>query len=127
MTRFEAEGILNVVKSRDPKIPPRLQLEPSWRPPRDPETGRILPQGKLWDFTEHIASSRREGKNRRDGATVSTRVLRLTDQLGRKMFEEAAKAEVSRLNEEDRESFRSVREAKGRRRKGKTQGKGARL
>jgi len=40
----------------------------------------------LWDFTEGIAKSRREGKNRRDGATVSTRVLSLADQAGRELF-----------------------------------------
>jgi hypothetical protein len=33
-----------------------------------------------------IAQSRREGKNRRDGATVSTRVLRLADTIGQKLF-----------------------------------------
>ena len=34
-------------------------------------------KGKLWDFCEHIGKFRREGKNRRDTATVSSRVLRL--------------------------------------------------
>lgn len=88
--RFEEEGIIHVVKSRDTKIPPRLRLAPEWQPPRDPSTGDLSAIGsRLWDFTEKIASSRREGKNRRDGATVSTRVVRLTDMLGRKLFEEA--------------------------------------
>ncbi|ROV93153.1 hypothetical protein VMCG_08733 [Cytospora schulzeri] len=88
--RFEEEGIIQVVKSRDAKIPPRLRLAPEWQPPRDPATGDLSGIGsRLWDFTEKIASSRREGKNRRDGATVSTRVVRLTDMLGRKLFEEA--------------------------------------
>lgn len=78
-------------------------------------------EGKLWDFTEKIASSRREGKNRRDGATVSVRVLRLTDQLGRKLFEDAVEAEEkgkvpSRLSREDKETLRkSVKEARKRR------------
>ena len=57
---------------------------------RDAETGGIKPEGKLWHFIEKIASSRREGKNRRDGATVSTRVLGLTDVIARKLFVEAA-------------------------------------
>lgn len=88
--RFEEEGIIQVVKSRDTKIPPRLRLAPEWQPPRDPATGDLSAIGsRLWGFTEMIASSRREGKNRRDGATVSTRVVRLTDMLGRKLFEEA--------------------------------------
>ncbi|EGR52354.1 uncharacterized protein TRIREDRAFT_21279 [Trichoderma reesei QM6a] len=107
-TRFEQEQIINVVKSKDTKIPRRLRLDPSWRPSRDPETGALLAEGKLWDFTEKIASSRREGKNRRDGATVSSRVLRLTDELGRRLFDEAekgGKAKVpSRLSKEEQEA-----------------------
>lgn len=120
--------MVHVVKSKDPKIPPRIQLDPTWRPPRDPETGALLAEGKLWDFTEKIASCRREGKNRRDGATVSDRVLRLTDELGRKLFEEAeegAKAGKqkipNKLNREEQENLRrSVKEARRRR---KMQGK----
>jgi hypothetical protein len=43
-----------------------------------------------------IAQSRREGKNRRDGATVSTRVLRLADVTGQKLFADtASSAQVS--------------------------------
>ncbi|KAL7795143.1 acyltransferase domain-containing protein [Trichoderma ceciliae] len=112
-TRFRQEQIVNVVKSKDAKIPPRLQLDPSWRPSRDPETGALLAEGKLWDFTEKIASSRREGKNRRDGATVSSRVLRLTDELGSRLFAEAEEAEKkggkakvpSRLSKEEQEAL----------------------
>ena len=64
--------------------------------------------GRLWDFVELIAQSRREGwvhsnhiisanirltfcsKNRRDGATVSSRVLTMSDIVGRKLFQNAA-------------------------------------
>lgn len=88
--RFEEEGIIYAVRSKDTKAPPRLRLSSEWRPPRDPNTGALLASGKLWDFIERVASSRREGKNRRDGATVSTRVLKLADSLGAKLFEEAA-------------------------------------
>jgi hypothetical protein len=35
------------------------------------------PEGRLWDLCEHIGRFRREGKNRRDTATVASRVLRL--------------------------------------------------
>ena len=35
------------------------------------------------------AKSRREGKNRRDNATVSTRVLRLADMMGRELYDTA--------------------------------------
>ncbi|PHH92412.1 hypothetical protein CDD83_7481 [Cordyceps sp. RAO-2017] len=122
-TRFEQDQVIHVVKSKDPKIPPRIQLDASWRPSRDPKTGRLLAEGKLWDFTEKIASARREGKNRRDGATVSSRVLHLTDRLGGRLFAEAAeddkggKAKVpSRLSHEDKETLkRNVQEARRRR------------
>ncbi|GAO17356.1 uncharacterized protein UV8b_00214 [Ustilaginoidea virens] len=112
--RFQQEHIVHVVKSKDLKIPPRLQLDPEWRPLRDATTGALLAEGKLWDFTEKIASSRREGKNRRDGATVSVRVLRLTDQLGASLYAQATEADKSgknkvpsRLSQEDQEAHRS--------------------
>lgn len=92
--RFEEEGIIDVVKSKDTKVPPRLRLSPEWQPPRDPQTGVLNAIGsRLWNFTEKIASSRREGKNRRDGATVSTRVVGLTDVLGRRLFVQAVSGE----------------------------------
>ncbi|VZI04690.1 unnamed protein product [Fusarium fujikuroi] len=122
-TRFEQDQLLHVVKSKDSKIPPRVQLDASWRTPRDPQTGALLAEGKLWDFTEKIAKSRREGKNRRDGATVSSRVLRLTDELGRKLWEETVEGErsgrgkvPSRLNSEEKEAFgKSIRQVKKKR------------
>jgi hypothetical protein len=122
-TRFAEDQMVHVVKSKDPKIPLRIQLDPSWRPPRDPQTGDLLAQGKLWDFTEKIAKCRREGKNRRDGATVSSRVLRLADQLGRQLFEEAEEAAKtgkekvpSRLSSEEKAMLlRTVKEARKRR------------
>lgn len=59
-----------------------------------------MPKGRLWDFTEKIALSRREGKNRRDGATVSTRVLRLTDTIGERLYQE--EIGLDGMSEEDR-------------------------
>lgn len=125
--RFEEEGIIQVVRSKDSRIPPRLRVSPEWRPRRDEVTGNLTASGKLWDFTEKIASSRREGKNRRDGATVSTRVIRLTDELGQKLWEEAVRGvdggkKAKGLNaparlsaEEERVLERSQREKKKRR------------
>ena len=98
-TRFEEEGILIVAKSRNSKIQPRAKLSPDWMPHRNPQTGLIVPAGRLWNFTEKIALSRREGKNRRDGATVSTRVLRLTETIGRTLFLDNTDANLS---EEDK-------------------------
>ena len=79
-----------VAKSRSPKVQPKLALASEWVPRRDPQTGKIVAEGKLWNFIELIAQSRREGKNRRDGATVSTRVLKLADKIGQDLFAAAA-------------------------------------
>lgn len=46
---------------KDSKAGPTLRIAPEWVPERDPSTGRVLPHGRLWDFTELIAQSRREG------------------------------------------------------------------
>ncbi|KAF7947583.1 hypothetical protein EAE96_008667 [Botrytis aclada] len=101
--RFEDEGIVIVSKSRNSKIPPRSRLAPEWTPQRNPETSMIIAEGKLWDFIEKIAKSRREGKNRRDGATVSTRVLRLADELGQTLFAEGS-GDIG-MSEEDKEEL----------------------
>lgn len=124
--RFEEEGMIQVVKSRDPKIPPRLRLAPEWKPSRDGTTGLLIASGRLWEFTEKIASSRREGKNRRDGATVSTRVVALADTVGRKLFEEATRADGKggappTLSHEEARSLR--KEVKERRRRRKLEGR----
>ncbi|KAI0545312.1 acyltransferase-domain-containing protein [Xylaria curta] len=117
--RFEEEGIIYAVKSKDAKSPPRLCLSAEWRAPRDSGTGSLQASGRLWDFIERIASSRREGKNRRDGATVSTRVLRLTDALGAQLFERAAAPERKdgTLSDEEAVRVRKVVNAERRRRK----------
>ncbi|KAL1627729.1 hypothetical protein SLS56_006178 [Neofusicoccum ribis] len=89
-TRFEEDGIIAVSKSRDNRVPPTLRLSDDWMPSRDKTNGAILAEGRLWDFAEMISQSRREGKNRRDGATVRIRVLSLVDRVGRPLFEDAA-------------------------------------
>ncbi|MCJ1245448.1 hypothetical protein MMC30_002652 [Trapelia coarctata] len=95
--RFEGEGIILLSKPRDSKAPTTIKLAPDWTPKRDGQ-GKIKAEGRLWDFTEGIAKSRREGKNRRDGATVSTRVLALADKAGRELYATAAAvADVSEI------------------------------
>lgn len=84
--RFVDDGILLVIKSTERTRPTVCQIAPDWRPLRDEQTGNIVPQGRLWDFTERIAKSRREGKNRRDGATVAQRVMALVEQIGAKLY-----------------------------------------
>lgn len=96
-TRFEEEGIIWTAKSKNQ---PKAKLATEWESKRDPKTGALVPEGRLWAFTEKIAQSRREGKNRRDGATVSTRVLRLTDILGAALYE-GSKGDPE-MEEEDR-------------------------
>jgi len=118
--RFEEEGIIYTARSKDSRMPPRLRLASEWMPSRDPKTGALLGAGKLWDFTEKIASSRREGKNRRDGATVSTRVLRLVDTLVAQLFEEAAAADggfAAKLTGEEAAKMEKVVKQERRRRK----------
>ena len=58
--RFEEEGIILVSRSRDSKVPATVKLSPQWTPSRN-ELGAIKAEGRLWDFTENIALSRREG------------------------------------------------------------------
>ena len=58
---FEDEGMIIHHRSPDPKLPSTVKLASEWMPTRDETTGSIVPQGKLWQFTEMIARSRREG------------------------------------------------------------------
>ena len=59
--RFHEEGIILLSKSRDSKIPTTVKLSREWVPSRD-ESGAISQCGKLWEFTEMIAQTRREGQ-----------------------------------------------------------------
>ncbi|KAF1814155.1 acyltransferase [Eremomyces bilateralis CBS 781.70] len=90
--RFEEEGILLVAKSKDARIPTTVRLAPDWVPPRAPSSNHLLPSGRLWAFAEHISHSRREGKNRRDGNTVRTRVLGLVELVAESLWEHARPA-----------------------------------
>ncbi|KAI4246773.1 MAG: hypothetical protein L6R40_001802 [Gallowayella cf. fulva] len=98
---FVEEGIVLIRKSSKKNTPSAIRLAPEWAPERDGD-GSIVPEGRLWDFIEMIAKSRREGKNRRDGATVSTRVLRLADLVGKGLFESAVVEGEGEVVEEKR-------------------------
>lgn len=89
-TRFQEEGIIIVGKGKEAKTGPIVRLAEDWTPEKDNVTS-----GRLWAFIESIAQCRREGKNRRDGATVSTRVLSLTTSLGATLFEKVGSASMS--------------------------------
>ncbi|KAM0717451.1 hypothetical protein Q7P37_007303 [Cladosporium fusiforme] len=86
--RQEEEGIILVSRSKDAKVPTKVRLASAWTPSRDDE-GKLRAEGRLWQLCESISQGRREGKNRRDGATVRTRVLGLADLVGRDLWEEA--------------------------------------
>ena len=76
----------------EPKPPKVLLLvvgADGWIPKRNPDATRVEPSGPLWTFAEKISLSRREGKNRRDGATVIHRVLDLADVVGATLWEDA--------------------------------------
>lgn len=60
-TRFEEEGIVLIARSKETRAPPTLRLAPEWTPDRDPVTGELVHGGRLWEFTELIARSRRDG------------------------------------------------------------------
>lgn len=84
-TRFEEEGMIVVAKSKNAKNPTTIRLAEEWTPVRGARG--IIADGPLWRFAERISASRREGKNRRDGATVHTRVLGLVDVVGAGLWE----------------------------------------
>jgi 1-acyl-sn-glycerol-3-phosphate acyltransferase len=92
-SRFAEEGIIVVATIKDSNAGPNVRLSPEWTPERDERFGALLLRGRLWDFIEKIAKCRREGKNRRDGATVSTRVMSMANKLGVALFEDAVSTE----------------------------------
>jgi 1-acyl-sn-glycerol-3-phosphate acyltransferase len=85
--RQEEEGIVLVSRVKEGKAQPKVRLDAAWMPARD-EQGKLKAEGPLWEFCEKISMGRREGKNRRDGATVRTRVLGLAELVGRALWEE---------------------------------------
>jgi hypothetical protein len=98
-SRFQEEGIILVAKGKDSKFPTMVRLAPEWTPDRDRTTGDLRASGRLWDFIESIALHRREGKNRRDAATVSTRVLSLAARLNKQVFEDAEASVVESVQQ----------------------------
>jgi hypothetical protein len=87
--RQEEEGIMVVSRAKDSREQPKVRLAAAWLPQRDND-GNLKAEGRLWDLCERISQGRREGKNRRDGATVKTRVLRLADLVGKELWEGGA-------------------------------------
>lgn len=112
-TRFEEEGMIVVAKSKNTKMPTTIRLAEEWTPVRGSKG--IIADGPLWRFAERISASRREGKNRRDGATVQTRVLSLVDFVGQPLWE----GDVLDTKSIGREEARAAKKkAKGRAKRG---------
>ncbi|KAJ2905465.1 putative Glycerol-3-phosphate acyltransferase [Zalerion maritima] len=99
--RFQEEGMIQITRAKESNQPPKLRLTPSWHCPRDEKTGELQGRGKLWDFISKISLSRREGKHRRDYATVRARILSQVDAAGRKLFEDALRTQKSTKLEVD--------------------------
>ncbi|CAO3594415.1 unnamed protein product [Absidia cylindrospora] len=101
LTRFGEQGIIVKRRHAEPKLWSEISLHHDYIPQR--LNGILTPRGHLWELVEHIGKFRREGKNRRDNATVSTRVLRLADILGEDNLQATAnqKALLKKLNQDN--------------------------
>jgi len=88
-SRFQEEGIIRV-SGAGAKAVPTMQIADDWMPQRDAETNSLQASGRLWELIDRISQHRREGKGRRDTATVSTRVLQLANDLNISLFQEMA-------------------------------------
>ena len=116
--RFQEEGMIEVThpngngngggnvkghNTNTSNTPLRLRLSPEWHVPRDPVTGELQSEGRLWDFISKIHLSRRERKHRRDFASVRARNVWQVDEAGRLLFEEALATQKStKLGENER-------------------------
>ncbi|KAF2703222.1 glycerol-3-phosphate acyltransferas-like protein [Pleomassaria siparia CBS 279.74] len=112
-TRFEEDGMILVTRATSKGVKPKIRIAEEWMPVRDTRKGNIVAGGLLWAFAERISLSRREGKNRRDGATVKGRVLGLADLVGESLWENVG-VEGGEEGEGEREALLKAR-AKGRR------------
>ena len=92
-SRYEEEGIILRIKAPEPPNSIYVKLSSEWPMTRNSETKLIQPgSGRLWDFIDRLGKCRREGKGRRDGAEVSTKVVQLADQLGEQLYRDASAA-----------------------------------
>ncbi|KAK4989518.1 hypothetical protein LTR50_003125 [Elasticomyces elasticus] len=118
--RFEEEGIIAVSRSRDSKVPATVRIDQAWMPRRN-DQGGLKAGGKLWEFAERTNHFRREGKNRRDGATVQQRVIGMVQLVGQILWgdalDEARKSDgaaVDLANEAKRKRRRNAIQTKAR-------------
>ncbi|KAK0545665.1 hypothetical protein OC846_004701 [Tilletia horrida] len=74
IARYQERGMIIRAKSTSAKPIPLVALNPEFRPSYNSNTGEL--EGRLWTFLEHLASFRREGKERRD-QVVGARIMAL--------------------------------------------------
>jgi len=93
LSRAEEEGIVVVTRSKDARIPQRIQLQRQWLPARDARGGLSAASagdGRLWHFCEHINQSRKDtGEARKDGTTLKDRIFGLAESMAGDLFETA--------------------------------------
>ncbi|KAG2227412.1 hypothetical protein INT45_007437 [Circinella minor] len=78
-SRYEQQGVMVRKSYKQPKVWSEVALDTRYIPER--YNSYLIPEGRLWELAERIGKFRREGKNRRDNAAVSSRVLKLAHDL----------------------------------------------
>lgn len=87
--RFEEEGIIIVTRpTKGQKTRERVRLGSEWIPPFD-VGGELIAEGRLWDFAESINVSRRDFRGKKEGATVTRRILGLATLTGEDLWVDA--------------------------------------
>ena len=92
--RLREKGILLTSRPRAARQRSMVALHPSWCPMRQPDSNEVLAQGPLWEMVDRVGGFRREGKNRRDNATVSHRVLVLAEKIGQSLSVNGIKSKL---------------------------------
>ncbi|KAF2216995.1 hypothetical protein CERZMDRAFT_32479 [Cercospora zeae-maydis SCOH1-5] len=88
--RFEEEGIIIVTRPlKGQKTKERVRLGDDWMPRHD-QAGRLMPEGKLWEFAESINLSRRDFRGKKEGGTVTRRILGLAALTGQDMWDDVS-------------------------------------
>lgn len=86
--RFEEEGIIIVTRpTKGQKTKERVRLGTEWIPKYDAK-GALVAEGRLWDFAESINVSRRDFRGKKEGGTVTRRILGLAKLTGQDMWED---------------------------------------
>lgn len=98
--RFQEEGVIEVTRKSDNGHPPKVRLAADWHMVRDPVTGEMQKEGKLWEFVGQITKYRRDANLAAYYEDLMEGVLSHVSGAGKILFEEALRhPEVTRLRE----------------------------